>query len=119
MRAHAAVATSRPRAVRVNVDIAGTSLYHPHDMIIKGGARILSMKRFAPLLLFIVACRPADTRAPSDIADEDAPPPAASLSRFNVPIEYDFTPLLATVEHAVPQTFGSLQDVKQVKDDTH
>src|SRR5690349_10809408 len=39
------------------------------------------------------------------------------LSRFQAPLAYDFTPILAIVERAVPKTFGSLDSVRQVGDD--
>ena len=41
------------------------------------------------------------------------------VSRFQVPLAYDFTPILAVVERAVPKSFGSLDSVRQVGDDTH
>jgi len=41
------------------------------------------------------------------------------VSHFRVPLEYDFTPILAVVERVVPRTFGSLDSVRQVGDDTH
>ena len=48
----------------------------------------------------------------------EAPPvPAATLSRFGVPLDYDFTPVLAVVERAVPTTFGSLEERRQIGDD--
>lgn len=39
-----------------------------------------------------------------------APPPPA-LSRFSVPLEYDFSTMARLVEHAVPSTFGSMDSV--------
>ena len=46
-----------------------------------------------------------------------APPPApARASRLSVPLEYDFTSVLALVEGLVPKKFGSMNDVKQVGD---
>ena len=73
----------------------------------------------AVLCIVSWGCQPGGTRRASDLADVDAPPPPQTLSRFNVPIEYDFTPVMATVERVVPRTFGSLDDVKQVGNDTH
>lgn len=43
-------------------------------------------------------------------------PPAQTVSRFDVPLTYDFTTVLQTVERAVPKTFGSLAEVKRVGD---
>jgi hypothetical protein len=62
-------------------------------------------------------CQPGGSRSPADLADLDPPPPPQTLSRFNVPIQYDFTPVMTTVERVVPKTFGSLDSVKQVPDD--
>jgi hypothetical protein len=45
-------------------------------------------------------------------------PPAIPLSRFNVPLEYDFTTVLGVVERAVPKKFGSIDSVRQVGDDS-
>lgn len=51
---------------------------------------------------------------------EEAPPlpaPAAS-SRFSVPLDYDFTAVLRTVERVVPRKFGSLDSVRMVGNDS-
>ncbi len=45
------------------------------------------------------------------------PPPAPPLSRFSVPLEYDFTPILRVVEESVPRTFGSIDSVRTMGDD--
>ena len=55
---------------------------------------------------------PADTAIST--SDEVATP---VLSRFQAPLAYDFTPILAIVERAVPKQFGSLDSVRQVGDD--
>ncbi|MEO7456352.1 MAG: DUF4403 family protein, partial [Gemmatimonadaceae bacterium] len=58
--------------------------------------------------------------APSNVAPAaaDAPIPAPpAASRFAVPIEYDITAVIKTVDQVVPKTFGSLDSVKQVGDD--
>lgn len=48
-----------------------------------------------------------------------APPPsAAALSRFSVPLAYDFSSMLAVVERAVPRTLGSLDSVRTMGSDT-
>jgi len=51
---------------------------------------------------------------------EEAPPlPApAATSRFSVPLDYDFTAVLRTVERVVPRTFGSMDSVRVVGNDT-
>ena len=46
------------------------------------------------------------------------PPPPATLSRFDVPLEYDFSPILPVVERVVPKSFGSLDSVHMVGTDT-
>jgi hypothetical protein len=50
-------------------------------------------------------------------ATEPLPMPAPTLSRFGVPLDYDFTPVLAVVERAVPTTFGSLAERRPVGTD--
>jgi hypothetical protein len=40
------------------------------------------------------------------------PPLPAVASRFDVPLRYDFTPVLQVVERAVPVSFGSLDSVR-------
>ena len=45
------------------------------------------------------------------------PPPPRTLSRFDVPLEYDFTSILPIVERVVPKTFGSLDSVHMVGTD--
>lgn len=64
------------------------------------------------------ACNPAATRSPAELSDAEPPPPPQTLSRFNVPIAYDFTPIMTTVERIVPKKFGSLSEIKQIGDDT-
>lgn len=46
-----------------------------------------------------------------------APVAVPVLSYFRVPLEYDFTPILAVVERVVPRTFGSIDSVRQAGDD--
>src|SRR4051812_45693580 len=62
--------------------------------------------------------RPEVPATPGDAAistaDEVATP---VVSHFQAPLSYDFTPILAVVERAVPKTFGSLDSVRQVGDD--
>jgi len=72
----------------------------------------------APLLLVALACR--EEREPVARARSTAvaarAPAAPTLSRFDVPLAYDFTDVLRTVERVVPSTFGSLSDVKRAGD---
>lgn len=73
----------------------------------------------ALLLTAMLACsreQPATASASPDIA---APEPApAPLSRFSVPLEYDITAVLRLVEQVVPKTFGSMDSIRTIGDDT-
>ena len=73
--------------------------------------------RVVPLLLgfaAISACHHDRAEAVHAAALTAPPPPAAVLSTFNAPLEYDFTPVLRVVERVVPTTFGSLDSLHQV-----
>jgi hypothetical protein len=59
---------------------------------------------------------PSTSPEPPDVAAPAPSPP--ELSRFSVPLEYDFTAILRLVEQIVPTTFGSMDSVKTVGDDT-
>ena len=79
-------------------------------------------RALAVLVLLTTACnrdkrppvREPSTDTAISTADEVAVP---VLSRFQAPLDYDFTPILAIVERAVPKSFGSLDSVRQVGDD--
>lgn len=43
--------------------------------------------------------------------------PPLALSRFNVPLVYDYSPILALVERIVPRKFGSIDSVHMVGND--
>lgn len=69
-------------------------------------------------MIAIAGCRRERGQgAPVTVAPEAPPPPPAVRSAFNAPLEYDFTPVLRTVERAVPMTFGSLDSLHQVGSD--
>jgi len=61
------------------------------------------------------ACRP-EHPAISEVEHLDSlpTPPPLGLSRFNVPLTYDYTPILEMVERVVPKQFGSLDSIKMV-----
>ena len=60
----------------------------------------------------------AISRSSADSATVTAPPPPpATPSRFDAPLEYDFTPVLEVVERAVPRTFGSMDEVRPIRGD--
>ncbi|MDB4888211.1 MAG: hypothetical protein JWL61_66 [Gemmatimonadetes bacterium] len=70
-------------------------------------------------LALVGACAreaPSTSPEPPDVAAPAPAPP--ELSRFSVPLEYDFTAILRLVEQIVPTTFGSMDSVKTVGDDT-
>jgi hypothetical protein len=67
----------------------------------------------------MVACgrdRPSASGSRAELLDE-VPPPQPTLSHFDVPLEYDFTPILKEVERVVPRTLGSLDSLHQLGDD--
>ena len=41
------------------------------------------------------------------------------MSRFSAPLDYDFTTVLGAVDRAVPRTFGSMDSVRMVGNDSH
>jgi hypothetical protein len=59
---------------------------------------------------------PSTSPEPPDVAAPAPAPP--ELSRFSVPLEYDFTAILRLVEQVVPTKFGSMDSVKTIGDDT-
>ena len=76
---------------------------------------------WGPLLALACACG-RDDRAPAaagstGAASAEPSPPPVVPSRFDVPLEYDFTPVMQVVERAVPTTFGSMDSVRQVGPD--
>ena len=59
-----------------------------------------------------------DRALPVPRADTGVPPiPPPQLSRFDVPLTYDFTKILQTVERVVPTTFGSLDTIREAGSD--
>ena len=67
----------------------------------------------------VLACKGSGNVPAEDTAFELPPePPTIPVSRFNVPLEYDFTTVLSVIERAVPKKFGSIDSVHQVGDDT-
>ncbi|HEY4129471.1 MAG TPA: DUF4403 family protein [Gemmatimonadaceae bacterium] len=66
-----------------------------------------------------MACQRAEVALPSDLPDAAPPAPPAELSRFTAPLDYDFTTVLHAVDRAVPTTFGSMDSVKMVGNDSH
>jgi hypothetical protein len=73
-----------------------------------------------PLLccVLLAACsRENPATASPPLVGGAPPPPPAPLSRFSVPLAYDFTSMLAVVERAVPRTLGSLDSVRMIGTD--
>jgi hypothetical protein len=72
----------------------------------------------AALLLPAAACTREIPSTASGPPDATAPPPApAELSRFSVPLQYDFSSMLRVVERAVPSTFGSMDSIRTIGTD--
>lgn len=72
----------------------------------------------AAVLLALAACRrdsPATANDPPFAPPPPPPPPA--LSRFSVPLQYDFSTMLQVVERAVPTTFGSMERLRMIGTD--
>lgn len=83
-----------------------------------------SRQAAAPLALLLAlvplhACtREAPSTASMPALAGAPPPPPAALSRFSVPLAYDFSSMLALVERAVPKTLGSIDSVRTIGTDT-
>ncbi|MDB4917796.1 MAG: hypothetical protein JWM95_5440 [Gemmatimonadetes bacterium] len=56
--------------------------------------------------------------APPNAADVAPPASLGALSRFSVPLEYDFTAVMKLVDQVVPRTFGSIDSVKMMGTDS-
>jgi hypothetical protein len=89
-------------------------------------ARLLSrpwLPGFVVTLLLVTTallqgCRPERPASlPTPQLDSLPAPPPLAVSRFNVPLAYDYTPVLALVERVVPSQFGSLDSVHMVGND--
>lgn len=74
-------------------------------------------------LLIAGGCSRDKPRATPPVAagalDKLQPPPPLVVSHFNVPLKYDFTPVLAIVDRVVPKTLGSMDSVHMVGNDDH
>ena len=85
--------------------------------------RMATRRRWFRVLQFAAAivvgsCRrePVTTAA---LIDEAPPLPApAALSRFSVPLDFDFSGVLRTVDRVVPRTFGSMDSVRMAGNDS-
>ncbi len=70
------------------------------------------------LVVALAACRPETKNVTANLIDSAPPaPPPSAVSRFSVPLDYDFTAVLRVVERVVPPTFGSLDSVRMVGND--
>jgi hypothetical protein len=82
-------------------------------------------RRLAPLIVAVVLplwtrCAPATPSTATIPPDRAAPRPGpAELSRFSVPLAYDFSAMQRVVERVVPITFGSMDSVRMIGTDTH
>jgi hypothetical protein len=93
----------------------------PNTKRTRGRSSVLpAIALFATIALAVSSCRKESAAVRDSLRLDsiaEVPLPAAELSQFDVPLQYDFTPVLAIVERVVPKTFGSLDSVKQVGDD--
>lgn len=83
------------------------------------GVAIVAVLGAALLTSALLACR-ADRAQPAVPDSTDAAPPApppVALSRFDVPLQYDFTPVLGVIERVVPTTFGSIGSMRALGGD--
>ncbi|HEV8497853.1 MAG TPA: DUF4403 family protein [Gemmatimonadaceae bacterium] len=81
-------------------------------------ARFVAVMLYGSTVAF-AACRRETTSVTSNLIEEAAPPPPpAERSRFSVPLAYDFSAVAGIVERVVPPSFGSMDSVHQVGDDT-
>jgi hypothetical protein len=69
------------------------------------------------LLLALGACRRGQPDAVADLVDTAPAPPASAVSRFSVPLAFDFTAVLPAIERAVPRRFGSMDSIRALKTD--
>jgi hypothetical protein len=84
---------------------------------------VISVRAFTTIAcgsaIALTACRRESPNIASNMIEEAAPPPPpAERSRFSVPLDYDFTAVLRIVERVVPPTFGSMDSVHMVGDDS-
>ena len=63
------------------------------------------------------ACRHEPVTTPALIEEAPPLPAPAAPSRFSVPLDYDFTAVLRTVERVVPRKFGSMDSVRVAGND--
>ena len=64
------------------------------------------------------ACNPNPPATASAPPDASAPPPfSTEVSRFSVPLQYDFSTMVRVVEQAVPKIFGSMDSVRMIGTD--
>jgi hypothetical protein len=81
-------------------------------------ARLVAAVLYGSTLAF-AACHRETTSVTTNMIEEAAPPPPpAERSRFSVPLEYDFTAVAGIVERVVPPSFGSMDSVRMVGDDS-
>ena len=84
--------------------------------LLHGRRRVVMASLIAiPLLQGCRRERPSTQVGPQ--LDSLPTPPPLALSHFNVPLIYDYTPVLTLVERVVPRQFGSIDSVHMVGDD--
>jgi hypothetical protein len=70
--------------------------------------------------LWLAACARETPSVATTPPERFAPrPEPAELSRFSVPLAYDFSTMIQLVEKVVPKTFGSLDSIRMIGTDEH
>jgi hypothetical protein len=77
--------------------------------------------RIATFTICVIACGcgGGSSATPAVVADtiaEPIPAPAPTLSRFDVPLDFDFTNVMEVVERSVPMRFGDMNRKHQLGD---
>lgn len=78
--------------------------------------------RIASFAICVAACAcgggggEAESAKTAHVVEEPIPAPAPVLSRFDVPLDFDFTSVMDVIEGVVPKTFGSIDVKHQIGD---
>lgn len=94
----------------------GGSLWRWRALARPGAGHALTVALIAAVAL--QGCRPERPKAASRPQLDSLPtPPPLAVSRFNVPLVYDYSEILAMVERIVPRKFGSIDSVHMAGND--
>jgi hypothetical protein len=85
------------------------------------GAHLRCARNAAVLFAVLITVQACSRERPATVTalqlDSLPPAPPLPISHFNVPLVYDYTPILGVVERVVPKKFGSIDSVRMVGDD--